>query len=261
MKNKVKHEAEEAKSVNSSLDTSSRRKLLKSFAVGGGVAATAASMPKEWVKPVLDQVVLPAHAQTSQPDPIVGVFSSGATLGLELPDMRSPTDGFAKQQYELLEALIEPAHASAAAATNFCGNGDDDTGGDSTVFFNILANQTVEVALDSLDRSYPTGICGNTTTIVGSNIADVDIQISTQFISDGPDLPDYFVRFTNMQASETEITGNYQVVGRLGDDDSPPNSDDPVVVISEGSASCSGTFTATSGGMFPAYETMCSDDD
>jgi hypothetical protein len=41
--------------------TSGRRRLLKVFA-GGGVVAT---IPVHWVRPVVDSVMLPAHAQTS----------------------------------------------------------------------------------------------------------------------------------------------------------------------------------------------------
>ena len=40
-----------------------RRKLLGSLAVVGGVSA----MPSNWVKPVINSVILPAHAQTSEP--------------------------------------------------------------------------------------------------------------------------------------------------------------------------------------------------
>ena len=59
-----------------------RRKLLGSLAVVGGVSA----MPSTWVKPVINSVVLPAHAQTSATDasspisPAVGpVLSLSAT--------------------------------------------------------------------------------------------------------------------------------------------------------------------------------------
>ncbi|MGA8260156.1 MAG: hypothetical protein WB783_08095 [Arenicellales bacterium] len=44
---------------------SSRRRLLKSLVLGGGVLTTAPSLPRNWVTPVVQAVVLPAHAQTS----------------------------------------------------------------------------------------------------------------------------------------------------------------------------------------------------
>jgi hypothetical protein len=43
----------------------SRRKLLKSIAAGGGAVIAGKSLPENWTKPVVDSVMLPAHAQTS----------------------------------------------------------------------------------------------------------------------------------------------------------------------------------------------------
>ena len=39
-----------------------RRRLLKTLAVSG---ATAALLPEKWVKPLIDKILVPAHAQTS----------------------------------------------------------------------------------------------------------------------------------------------------------------------------------------------------
>lgn len=46
----------------------SRRKVLKKIALGGSAAAGAFSMPAQWVKPIVDRVIVPSHAQTS-PEP------------------------------------------------------------------------------------------------------------------------------------------------------------------------------------------------
>ncbi len=43
----------------------SRRKLLRSIVVSGGAVATGKVMPESWIKPAIDSVLLPAHAQTS----------------------------------------------------------------------------------------------------------------------------------------------------------------------------------------------------
>jgi len=42
-----------------------RRKLLKSIVAGSGVIVAGKSIPKNWSRPVVDSVMLPAHAQTS----------------------------------------------------------------------------------------------------------------------------------------------------------------------------------------------------
>jgi hypothetical protein len=44
----------------------SRRNLLKSIAAGSGVIVAGKSLPENWTKPVVDSVMLPAHAITSQ---------------------------------------------------------------------------------------------------------------------------------------------------------------------------------------------------
>jgi hypothetical protein len=43
----------------------SRRNLLKSIAAGSGAVIAGKSLPESWSKPVVDSVMLPAHAQTS----------------------------------------------------------------------------------------------------------------------------------------------------------------------------------------------------
>lgn len=51
------------------VSATSRRKALKKMLVGAGVAAGAAGLPSKWAKPVVDKVLVPAHAQTSGPVP------------------------------------------------------------------------------------------------------------------------------------------------------------------------------------------------
>jgi len=46
----------------------SRRKLLKSIAAGTGAAVVGKSLPESWSKPVVDSVMLPAHAATTAAD-------------------------------------------------------------------------------------------------------------------------------------------------------------------------------------------------
>jgi len=43
----------------------SRRKLLKSIAAGSGAIVAGKSLPENWIRPVVDSVMLPAHAQVS----------------------------------------------------------------------------------------------------------------------------------------------------------------------------------------------------
>jgi len=43
----------------------SRRKLLKSIAAGSGAVVAGKSLPESWSKPVINSVMLPAHAETT----------------------------------------------------------------------------------------------------------------------------------------------------------------------------------------------------
>ena len=47
------------------MKAAARRRLLKSLAVTGGALIVGRHAPKDWVKPVVETVALPAHAQTS----------------------------------------------------------------------------------------------------------------------------------------------------------------------------------------------------
>ena len=42
-----------------------RRKLLKTLAAGSGAVIAGRSLPESWTKPVIDTVMLPAHAATT----------------------------------------------------------------------------------------------------------------------------------------------------------------------------------------------------
>ena len=49
------------------MSDSPRRKLLKSIAIGSSVFVAGKSLPNSWKRPVVDSVILPAHATTSVP--------------------------------------------------------------------------------------------------------------------------------------------------------------------------------------------------
>ena len=90
----------------------SRRKLLKSIAAGSGAIVAGKSLPEKWSRPVVDSVLLPAHAQTSPTPPadtppaINGVFtnfSNGTSNDFKLLDELIPT---AMAQSDALDICI-----------------------------------------------------------------------------------------------------------------------------------------------------------
>ena len=66
----------------------SRRKVLKSIAAGSGAFVAGKSLPDSWSRPVVDSVILPAHAQTSPASPgcsteFAGTYDGTATATVE----------------------------------------------------------------------------------------------------------------------------------------------------------------------------------
>ena len=61
----------------------SRRKLLKSIALGSGAIALGKTLPDSWTKPVIESVVLPVHAQASAGAEFTGTYSDTVILALQ----------------------------------------------------------------------------------------------------------------------------------------------------------------------------------
>ena len=85
------------------LSSEDRRKAVRNILAGTGVVAGVASSPT-WVKPAIDAIVLPAHAQTSGPLVFPKVLVGGITAG---PIVLDPTG----RPKSILDMFVEPAYA------------------------------------------------------------------------------------------------------------------------------------------------------
>lgn len=63
-----------------------RRKLLKSIVAGSGAITVGKVLPESWSRPVVDSVMLPAHAQTSQQDEAEPDSCVGDTVTIDSND-------------------------------------------------------------------------------------------------------------------------------------------------------------------------------
>jgi hypothetical protein len=78
---------------------SARRKLIKALAGVGAGAVAARQLPQDWTRPLVNHVLVPAHAQLSR---VTGVYS---TAGLVVADAGGSA----------LDLLVSPAYATAPA--------------------------------------------------------------------------------------------------------------------------------------------------
>jgi len=73
-----------------------RRKLVKSIVAGGG-AVSAGLAGEKWIKPVVNAVIVPAHAQLSPTPPITG--PAYLTLAIDTTSVASVMDYFISSAY------------------------------------------------------------------------------------------------------------------------------------------------------------------
>ena len=81
------------------LKDAGRRKLLITLAASGGAATALQSLPNKWTTPVVDSVILPAHAETSEPFTPNRSFATGAVFPVDTDD--SILDFFVRSAYAL----------------------------------------------------------------------------------------------------------------------------------------------------------------
>ena len=90
----------------------SRRKLLKSIAAGSGAIVAGKSLPESWSRPVVDSVMLPAHAQTSPATPPSGGTPPAGDTPPAINGVFTNFSGNGSNDFNLLDQLIPTAMAA-----------------------------------------------------------------------------------------------------------------------------------------------------
>jgi len=106
----------EKESGSANEELQKRRKALKNILAGSGTVVTAAAMKDKWARPVVESVVLPAHAQTS------GRVYSGSGL---TTTFISDEDG--SLLADLTESLVQEAQAQAEGDFYSCATDNGST--------------------------------------------------------------------------------------------------------------------------------------
>ena len=122
------------------MSSNSRRKLLLSIAASGSSIFVGKSLPNSWVKPVVESMVLPAHAQTSGGNSMFFLGSCDS----------APSDQFYTVQYSSNPATL-------ASTFSIISHGDTDPGnptGSNQVFFANHNSGPLRVILRVSDGSF-----------------------------------------------------------------------------------------------------------
>lgn len=150
---------------NNTEKNTARRRLLKSIVAGGGVLATGKLLPENWARPVVQSVLLPAHAQTS-PVSFDGFFDTGELLG----------DAGGSQPGSILDMFVSPAHAQVAVCN---------TVSVSRIQINVSGGNAA-ICLTTFDASFPGSTSVNESTreladaaISGTGAQLVNMQVSS----------------------------------------------------------------------------------
>lgn len=112
-------------SKNTNRHSRGRRELLKALTAGSSAVVVAKVAPEEWTKPVVDSVLLPAHAQATP----MGVTTLVATVGSI--DEDNPLGSFTN--------LGGPFNTGVAFATDFGADGVPGDSIDDMIFSGVSA--------------------------------------------------------------------------------------------------------------------------
>lgn len=81
---------QETDNTKNSVTSQDRRKAIKKIAVGVGVVTGYSVLPEKWTKPIVGQMVLPAHAETSGVPQAQAAPATTTTPAATTPDTTTP---------------------------------------------------------------------------------------------------------------------------------------------------------------------------
>jgi len=196
--------------------SSARRRLLKSVVAGGGVLATGKLLPERWAEPVVQSVVLPAHAQTSPPVP-TGDFGAAQSMS-----------GANDRGRSILDYFVQPAHAGMSYEANVGNvmfnafwsvreNEADICGEASFGNATVLLNDTVGRSGNTLG-SFSQTVGETTLNVVNQQVSDAGVSLQAEangemaplFAGPGPGCP--IESFASLQRSSSPYPDDDEVV-------------------------------------------------
>lgn len=145
------------------MSDTSRRKLLKSIAAGSGAIVAGKSLPDSWNRPVVDTVILPAHARTS-------LMSSSGEGQVTRAAIDSESDSLLART---ISNLIPEARAGAGVSGGIfiCVRHVSDTHADFEAM--VVYGEVCDFSYRYFASNVPVG---NETDMEGENLCDVMVD-------------------------------------------------------------------------------------
>ena len=178
---------------NSDNNNQGRRKAVKSIAAGAGIVAAAGSIDK-WGKPIINSVMVPAHAQTSNVNMnATGIFSvANSPVTSTIGAMSSELIADESISEELLEFFMPSANANGGGFCNVNCSIDVNATFTETIAYFCLDGATTGFHQNSatVDMNVMPATCGATSlgpvSVTGGtwNGTDWVLDITTANVSD-----------------------------------------------------------------------------
>jgi hypothetical protein len=172
-----------------------RRKLLKTLAGAGGVVAAGALLPEKWSRPVVDRILVPAHAQATG---VSGTYSE--TLGYDIP-FNSGGNLIPNQSFVFPLGGVTPAGDGTVTISNLQGDLGDGPIEQWTIRFaasGIVLGSTNNSPGDCLPA--PGSVFNVTQAQLQAAISGGSIEISAE---NGGDIQDFCVDANTMDVTLT----------------------------------------------------------
>jgi len=177
-----------------------RRRALLVALVGAGVPLSERIIPGKWASPMVKSVVLPAHAETTNP-PLVYPLRFGSANVFSSNDRRATlfTDVVNRTEEEILNLFVSAAEANTCSS-NSCGGANAPVTVDvaATIDKNPTNTACVEARVTIDDAASCSSKCQMFTFDTTVN--------GTSVIVDGGCAE---LKLTNVTLSATELKGNY----------------------------------------------------
>jgi len=195
----------ETKSNKIAVDHQNRRRALLAALVGAGIPLSERIISGKWVTPVVDAVVLPAHAKASQEPELVFPLRFGApqVVGSNDNNRAFFADIAHRSEEEILNMFISAAEANTCDAAVSCAT-------DGAVTVEVFATIDGSPSNTACVKARVTHDEGSSCTPTKCEFFDFEATVSGQTVTV---VNDCNLKLTNMSFDQTEFNVDWSYAG------------------------------------------------